>query len=224
MKAREQCENLIKLFGMTNQLVVHDLSLIEDKYQLSLGHAKENADDRDQKYYPQFDEHIRKEAASMARHYEIFYCLEKSIRSFVSEMLQAEEAANWWDSGRIPQKIHQDVSARMMRELDAGITRRSDFPIDYTNFGELSEIIKANWDVFGSVLNSQKAVERVMGNLNTIRNPIAHCSLMADDEIIRLQLSMRDWFRLMEQSVNDTNHLSGQSRKLFFARDFILLP
>ena len=139
MNAQEHCESIIKLFGMANQLTVHDLSLIEERFEVSLGHTQETSDDRDQKYYPQFDEDVRKEAAGMARHYEIFYCLEKSIRTFVADMLQEEEKASWWDSGRIPQKIHQDVAARIKRELDAGITRRSEYEIDYTNFGELSE-------------------------------------------------------------------------------------
>lgn len=43
-----------------------------------------------------------------------------------------------------------------------------------------------------------KAVERVMGNLSVLRGPIAHCSPLADDEVVRLKLTVRDWFRLME--------------------------
>ena len=82
--------------------------------------------------------------------------------------------------------------------MDAGVTIRSDEEIDYTTFGELSTIIKSNWDIFGDIFNSPKAVERVMSNLNTLRAPIAHCSKLAEDEEVRLQLSVRDWYRLME--------------------------
>jgi hypothetical protein len=59
---------------------------------------------------------------------------------------------------------------------------RSDEELDYTTFGELGEIIKANWALFGSVFNNLKAVEKVMFNLNSLRNPIAHCSQLAEDE------------------------------------------
>jgi len=38
----------------------------------------------------------------------------------------------------------------------------------------------------------------VMGSLNTLRGPIAHCSPLAEDEALRLRLAVRDWFRLME--------------------------
>jgi len=37
-----------------------------------------------------------------------------------------------------------------------------------------------------------------MANLNTLRGPIAHCTLLAEDEVVRLRLSVRDWFRQME--------------------------
>jgi Swt1-like HEPN len=70
--------------------------------------------------------------------------------------------------------------------------------LDYTTFGELSQIIENNWDLFGAILSNVKAVKRVMANLNTLRGPIAHCSPLAEDEVVRLQLSVRDWFRLMQ--------------------------
>ena len=67
----------------------------------------------------------------------------------------------------------------------------------YTTFGELGDIIRANEPIFGDTFKDLKAVSKVMFNLNTLRGPIAHCSPLAEDEVLRLQLSMRDWFRLM---------------------------
>jgi hypothetical protein len=37
-----------------------------------------------------------------------------------------------------------------------------------------------------------------MFSLNTLRGPIAHCGLLAEDEVDRLKLSVKDWFRLLE--------------------------
>lgn len=153
---------------------------------------------QDQDYYPQLDREIRQEAKNMSEHYEVFYSLEKSIRSLVAETLEAAEPAGWWASGRVPQKVKQEAESRMQREIDTGMTPRSTEPIDFTTFGELGEIIKNNWDVFAAIFASQKAVERVMTSLNTLRGPIAHCSPLAEDEVVRLRLSVRDWFRLME--------------------------
>jgi len=79
-----------------------------------------------------------------------------------------------------------------------GLTPRSDEYLDYSTFGELSEIIKRNWTHFGQIFASVKAVERVMGLLNSIRGPIAHCSPLAEDEIARLRLAVKDGFRIQE--------------------------
>jgi len=191
--------NIIKLFGMSNQMLIHELDKIEQLHDLVLGHKKDSANEKDETYYPQFDPYVRTKAREMAQHYETFYCLEVSIRSLISEILKDKAGAAWWDNDEIVPKVVQDgVKVRIQKELDSGITRRSDEPIDYTNFGELGEIIKKNGDVFGSIFNSPKGVERVLASLNTLRGPIAHCSQLADDEVLRLTLSVRDWFRLME--------------------------
>lgn len=134
----------------------------------------------------------------MAPHYETFFALENSIRAVVGASLESEDGEDWWTKGRVPPTIQQDSEARYQREIDLGMTPRSHEMLDYTTFGELSEIIKANWDLFGALLSSKKAVERVMVNLNSLRAPIAHCSGLAEDEVVRLRLAVRDWFRLME--------------------------
>lgn len=190
--------NLLKLFGMSNQLILHELDKVEADHDVVLGHKLDKVSEKDEKYYPQFESKVRVKAREMAQHYETFYCLEVSIRTLITEMLEEKAGATWWENEDIVPKVVQDgVSSRIKKELDSGISRRSDESIDYTNFGELGEIIKKNWDTFGSIFNSSKGVERVLASLNTLRGPIAHCSQLAEDEILRLTLSVRDWFRLM---------------------------
>jgi hypothetical protein len=189
----------IKAFGMTNQMVIEDLTKLASCYAIDLGHLPVTAQTVEGVYYPQFDSAVRTEAAQMAKHYEVFYCLEKSIRELVSETIEAaEKTSDWWSSARVPTNIQTDVASRIQKELDAGVTRRSLEELDYTSFGELSAIINSNWDIFGGLFNSKKAVEKVMASLNALRNPIAHCSPLAEDEQLRLQITVRDWFRLME--------------------------
>lgn len=183
---------------MTNQIIEADLDQVEKKHDLDLGRYLKTEEQKDITYYPQFEKAIRDEAAQMAQHYEIFYCLEKSIRRIVTEKLEDAEGENWWASSRIKKTIQDGVEFKIQRDKDSGVTLRSTAPLDFTTFGELGETIKENWDVFGDLFNSKKAVEKVMANLNTLRGPIAHCSPLAEDEILRLQLSVRDWFRLME--------------------------
>jgi hypothetical protein len=190
----------IKAFGMTNQMLSEDLGRISRLHGVELGHLPSAPQSLEDVYYPQFDPTVRAEAASMAKHYEIFYSLETSIRVLVSQMLEtAEKREDWWESARVPANIKAEVTSRVHKELDAGVTRRSPHELDYTTFGELSDIIQSNWDIFGgSLFTSKRAVQKVMASLNALRNPIAHCCPLAEDEQLRLQLTVRDWFRLME--------------------------
>jgi len=189
----------IKSFGMTAQMVTEDLSRIALAHGVELGHVPISIQAVEDVYYPQFDAAVRREASDMATHYEVFYSLEKSIRALVADTVETAEATSeWWSSARVPGSVKSEVAARVQKELDSGITRRSLDELDYTTFGELSVVIGANWDIFGSLFSSKKAVEKVMASLNALRNPIAHCSALAEDEQLRLQLTVRDWFRLME--------------------------
>jgi len=185
---------------MTNQMLTEDLTRISRVHGVELGHSPSAPQVVEDVYYPQFDAAVRAEATEMAKHYEIFYSLETSIRVLVSQTIEsAEKTEEWWASARVPQAIRQEVSSRIQKELDAGVTRRSVDELDYTTFGELSDIIQSNWDIFGGTLfSSKRAVQKVMASLNALRNPIAHCSPLAEDEQVRLQLTVRDWFRLME--------------------------
>jgi hypothetical protein len=189
-------EDAVKLFAMANNLIEHDLDRIEREHTVDLRRDHRVTVEVDDAYYPQIESAIRAEAAEMAPHYEVFYSLETTIRQMVRDQLQTAQP-DWWDQ-RVPGQIRKDAEKRQKQELDTGITPRSDDPIDYTNFGELGIVIRANWDVFGALFSSAKAVERVMANLNTLRGPIAHCSPLAEDEVVRLRLAVRDWFRLGE--------------------------
>jgi hypothetical protein len=187
----------LKLFAMTSQLIEHDLDRVENEHAVDLQRDHQSLTNADETYYPQIESEIRAEAARMAPHYEVFYSLETSIRRLVEDALAAEADDDWWEE-TVPEQIRKDAAKAKKNELESGTTPRSDALLDYTTFGQLSDIIASNWDVFGGMLSNQKAVSKVLASLNTLRGPIAHCSPLADDEVVRLRLAVRDWFRLME--------------------------
>ncbi|GGD51896.1 Swt1 family HEPN domain-containing protein [Lacimicrobium alkaliphilum] len=186
----------IKSFAMTNMLLEADLDLIEKKYQIDLIRGTDKASQIEDAYFPQFNAELRAEAHGMAKHYEVFYCLEKSIRQLIIDVFEGTEDPEWWEN-LVPETVKVNTKKSIKREKEAAVTPRSSDPIDYTTFGELGEIIKANWSLFGGVVfNDIKAMEKVMSALNSLRNPIAHCSPLAEDEVLRLELALRDWFRI----------------------------
>jgi hypothetical protein len=186
----------LRSFGMSTYLITDELSLLQKKFGVDLGHIGDDQSNTD-RYYPQFDQGIRRQASEMANHYELFYCLEQTIRELISTTLFESFGPDWWSDEVIPEQIVRDVNGRMQREIDSGFSLRSDKHIDFTNFGELSIIINANWDLFGAIFSSRRAVERIMSSLNLLRGPIAHCSPLAADEVDRLHLTVKDWFRSM---------------------------
>ncbi|MGF1475915.1 MAG: Swt1 family HEPN domain-containing protein [Geminicoccaceae bacterium] len=190
-------EEAIKLFGLNNLTIESDIRKIERDYDVDLGHHRPTEERIDQTYYPQFVERLRNEAARMSTNYAIFYCLENSIREIIAQRLDEEHGSDWWDKA-VPEVVRKNAESNRKRELASGVTPRSTDLIDFTNFGELGEVIKSNWSIFGDMFRDVKAVEKVLATLNTLRAPIAHCKALAEDEELRLHLGLRDWFRQME--------------------------
>lgn len=188
-------EHSIKYFGLNNVSLENDLRRVGRENKIKLRPLKEKGP-RDA-YYPQITEKIRHDAAIMAQHYELFYSLEVSIRDTIRARLEEIDNENWWDK-YVPQFIRDNAAVNKKKETEAGVTPRSDDWLSYTNFGELGQIITANWSIFSDMFTDQKAVNATVARLNTLRGPIAHCSILAEDEVVRLKLSLRDWFRLME--------------------------
>jgi len=189
-------ESKIRLFTLANSLAENSLDKVESELKVDLG-RKEIVEAKRKDYYLQFNADFRKEAREMAEHYEVFYCLERSIRALVVQLMQEEYGDNWWDLKVLP-VIKTNVEANMNREAESGFTQRSEMKIDYTTFGELGQIVSGNWQAFDDLFKNSRAFQKIMTSLNLLRGPIAHCCPLAEDEIVRLEITVKDWFRLME--------------------------
>jgi hypothetical protein len=187
-----EVDNQLRSFYFSCMAATGDLERMEN-----MGQVKILKKDREIKssLSDYFENKIFQEATNMAQHYMIFYCLERSARNIVVGKLDAIHGGGWWTS-KVPPNIQSNVVQNMKREIDAGVTPRSDQKIDYTTFGELGEIVKANWTDFGDIFISVKAFTKIMTNLNVLRGPIAHCSPLSEDEILRLELTVKDWIRI----------------------------
>ena len=192
-----RAEDAIKFFGLNNLSIESEIRQIERTRDVDLGHREHKRQRADETYYPQFSERIRVEASRMSANYEIFYCLENSIREIIVQRLEERYGDDWWKSA-VPETVRKNAERNQKKERSSGVTPRSTDLIDFTNFGELGEIIKTNWEIFGDMFRDVGAVEKVLATLNTLRAPIAHCKALAEDEELRLELGLRDWFRQME--------------------------
>lgn len=192
-------ENLYELFILKCAPIRADLD------HLSFGYDSESiqklsnikSDPLIKEYISQIGLGDRSQADRMAEYYKIFYMLENFIRDFVSSILEEENGEDWWESC-VPDVIKDSAKKSRERELSAGVTPRSSDMLEYITFGELADIIKYNMRLFSGFFPNVKGFEGVMGRLNTLRGPIMHCGVLAEDEVLRLKLSVRDWFKLFE--------------------------
>ena len=137
-------DDTLNNFGMSNLRLENSLKQVERNLKISLRARQPTDGQIDKRYYPQFEAQLRHMAEQMAEYYQVFYCLENSIRTLVSSRLSEGKGPGWWDECVQP-RIRQDVSDRIQRELDMAVSVRSPNPIDYTTFGELQQIISVNW-------------------------------------------------------------------------------
>ncbi|WP_119839466.1 Swt1 family HEPN domain-containing protein [Pseudooceanicola algae] len=183
---------------MSGLQMVSDLHKVEKDHAVDLQIEPSKKVERRLSQYAQFESDLRADAARMSEFYEVFYCLENSIRNLVKDALVDAEGSDWWNSGRVhDERIKKPCESRRKKEIDNAVTPRSELLIDYTTFGELSQLITGNWDIFGAVFTSKSAVSNVTNQLNLLRGPIAHCNPTDELEQERLNLAVRSWFKLI---------------------------
>lgn len=142
-----------------------------------------------------FEHDILASARKMARFYVYYYAFENSIRSLISGRLEERHGINWWEL-KAPDGVKANVKKHQNNELDTAMAIRSEDPLYYTNFGELIDIINANWEDFSDTIRSRKAMQSVISQFGKIRNVIAHSCELEEDDIFRLKLLIKDWFRI----------------------------
>lgn len=191
-------EHLVELFILKCAVIESGLRASLAEYEAGTASSfSKTGDEQLEPFIKQFDLSNRHNAAHMSRYYEIFYLLENDIRRLIGETMEAAHGPNWWDS-HVPPAVLEEVRKNREREAQAAVSMRSEDDIDYTTFGQLGDIIRTNWSDFAGMLSNQSAVSRVMAALNMLRGTIAHCGVLAEDEVDRLKLAIRDWFRVLE--------------------------
>jgi hypothetical protein len=193
-------EKIIELFVVKNAVITSELlDVLKPLRKDSEKSELEKITDRlVSDYIEQIDLAIQRNAERMAEFYKIFYMLENDIRVLVESTLEEAKGVEWWST--VPQEVRDNAQKNREREANEGLPPRSQKMIDYTTFGELGEVIKQNWDVFAGIFSgsNKNRVLRVINRLNLARGPIAHCGLLTEDEVVRLKLTVRDWYKLME--------------------------
>ena len=192
MKDVKTEENDIFIFGMKNLLVEKNLEKLELE-GIDLGHH-ETVSKSSNVDLELFELDILKKAKKMANFYILYFSLENSIRKLIRDVLFEEHGEYWWDE-KVPEGVKDTVKVNKQKEMRTAMTLRS-HELEYTNFGELIDIILANWKDFSGILRSRSSVKETLAPLNKIRSVIAHSNELSNDEISRFELLIKDWLRI----------------------------
>jgi len=144
-----------------------------------------------------FENDIIVEANVMSNYYGLLYCIEVSIRRLVNASMTNAYGENWWNR-KIDEDIRRNVNKKIKIEASGIYSEKSVHPIYFTTFRELRLIVERNWIIFSSKLKNIYDFKKITKDLNVIRNNVAHSVMLPEDEISRLKLALKDWFRLMK--------------------------
>lgn len=140
-----------------------------------------------------FSPQVRFQAPRMQHVYVAFFCLENAVRELISQRLIERHGPNWWDT-KVPQKIKENVEKLKEKErANRYLSSRSVHNIGYTFFGNLGQIIIANWSDFSDLFPEQAWINSRFADLEACRNIIMHTNVLPEIEIARIDSIVRDW-------------------------------
>jgi hypothetical protein len=141
------------------------------------------------------DERYIEPARQMATVYTTIAAFESTVRDLVRRTLVEEYGADWWDQHvsaavRTKAKKRQEDEARHRFH-----TQRGDDPIDFIDFGDLLNIIRANEGLFEPFITSPEWARGIFDAVERSRNVIMHSGVLDPEDIERVGVNIRDWVR-----------------------------
>lgn len=138
---------------------------------------------------------VRSGSLVMQRSYRLLFVLENLVRELVREVLEEIDKDEWFEkraSREMKKKVEDRKSAEAKNNWHAG---RNAHPIYYLDFGDLALLIQSHWENFKGLLPTQSWAVSRLNDAERSRNVIAHTNLLSDEEVVRLEMHVRDWVR-----------------------------
>jgi hypothetical protein len=128
--------------------------------------------------------------------YTAIASFENSARRFIAKVLLDAHGPDWWHSN-VSEKIRTAAEARRSDEQKTKWHgKRGDDPINYTEMGQLVDIMSQNWaGDFEPHVRRLEWARELFGAVERSRNVIMHSGTLELADIERLGINMRDWIR-----------------------------
>ncbi|MFC1940886.1 Swt1 family HEPN domain-containing protein [Chloroflexota bacterium] len=121
------------------------------------------------------------------------HCLENSVRNLIRTVLKNHLGEHWWDTAA-SSEIKQKVDSRKKSEAKKKwLASRGADELHYADWGDLVKLMRKYPDKFDDYTGDINFVVLRLGELENLRNTIAHNGILSDDDIERIELYFKDW-------------------------------
>lgn len=143
--------------------------------------------------YQQLDQSHIASAKRMATVFIAITTFENMIRDFVEKVMIEDEGPDWWVT-KAPDKIKKKVDGRIETEKKVPWhTPRGGKPLNYTDFGDLADLMIALWENFNQDVQDQSRIKSNFQIIELSRNACMHGGSISDRDVERVGMLMRDW-------------------------------
>jgi hypothetical protein len=133
------------------------------------------------------------DAYKMGLIYVALHCLENSVRNLIRKVLKDKLGEQWWEKAASSGMKQKYTYLKNREEKNKWLASRGADELNYIDWGDLVTLIRKYQDYFISDIGDINFVVLRLGELENLRNTIAHNGVIPDDEIARIELYFRDW-------------------------------
>jgi len=134
-----------------------------------------------------------KNVYKMGQVYVAMHCLENSVRELIRTVLTDKLGEQWWDKAASSGMKQKFLNLKNREVKNKWLTSRGADELNYIDWGDLVTLIRKYQDYFASHIGDINFVVLRLGELENLRNVIAHNGLLPDEEITRIELYFKDW-------------------------------
>lgn len=144
---------------------------------------------------PLLDEELVAKARKMSVVYTAICAFENSVRKFIQKKFEDENVIDWWEKNVNPDIRNRANSRKDSEKSIRWLTPRGSSMIYYTEFRDLISIMccEKNWDYFEVHIIDKDWAKGIITTLEKSRNIIMHSGELAQVDIERAGMFIRDW-------------------------------
>jgi hypothetical protein len=170
---------------------------------------------------PFLSEERLREAREMAAVYPMLYVLENSMREVVNTVMAEKYGTDWWETelttGKAKTAKTNADGRRIGENNRRWHQRRGARPIDYTDLGELGDIILSKrTDFFPDVLGGGDTLawfEQFMRELEPSRNVVCHMNPLSTHNLSDVSVKLHRWREATQRWVDERAALGRTATK-----------